>query len=368
MLLTREAQAFRLPMAAPDDVSGLTDLIERGALDPAHLVAILGKTEGNGCVNDFTRGFAVAALRAALARWLAPAALARVAMVMSGGTEGALSPHMLVLAARRAAADAAPGPALALGRATTRDLATPEIGRPAQITLAAQGVRAAMADAGIDDPAAVHFAQVKVPLLTAARIAGGDVAAADTLKSMGASRGAAALGVGVALDEIAETDAAAALAAADPAVWSARASCSAGSELRGMEIVVMGVAEGWAGPLRIDHAVMADGLDIDPVRAALRRLGACFDGQLPPAQARRVRAVLAKAEAPRTGAVRGFRHTMLDDSDIAATRHARAFAAGALAAQIGHAALFVSGGAEHQGPDGGGPCAILYDASQQDPQ
>jgi cyanuric acid amidohydrolase len=54
---------------------------------------------------------------------------------------------------------------------------------------------------------------------------------------------------------------------------------------------------------------------------------------------------------------------MLDDSDIAATRHARAFAAGALAAQIGHAALFVSGGAEHQGPDGGGPCAILYDAS-----
>ena len=112
---------------------------------------------------------------------------------------------------------------------------------------------------------------------------------------------------------------------------------------------------------------MRDGLDIDPVRALLRRLGAQFDGQLPPDQSARVRAVLAKAEAPKSGNVRGWRHTMLDDSDISATRHARAFAAGALAAQIGHAALFVSGGAEHQGPDGGGPCAILYDPSDKDP-
>ena len=366
MLLRRRAQAFRLPMAAPDDASALVALIKGGDLDPAHIVAILGKTEGNGCVNDFTRGFAVMALRAALGRWLAPSALDRVAMVMSGGTEGAIAPHMLVLAARPAADRAAPGPALALGCVVTRDLAPEEIGRPAQIALAAEGVRAAMADAGIGAAADVHFAQIKAPLLTMEQIARGGTAASDTLKSMGLSRGAAALGVGAALGEIAQSAAMAAAVGADPSLWSARASCSAGVELRGMEIVVMGMSDAWAGPLRIDHAVMADGLDIDPVRAALRRLGARFDGQLPPAEAARVCAVLAKAEAPRSGQVRGWRHTMLDDSDIAATRHARAFAAGALAAQTGHAALFVSGGAEHQGPDGGGPCAILYDASSQD--
>ncbi len=366
MLLRREAQAFRLPMAGPDDASGLVALIEGGSLDPAHIVAILGKTEGNGCVNDFTRGFAVMALRAALARWLDRGALDRVAMVMSGGTEGAIAPHMLVLAARPAPEEAAPGPALALGRIVARDLDPAEIGRPAHIALAADGLRAAMADAGIADPADVHFAQVKAPLLTMAQIAAGGTAAPDTLKSMGLSRGAAALGVGVALGEIPAPAAMAAAVAADPALWSARASCSAGVELRGMEIVVMGMSDAWAGPLRIDHAVMADGLDIDPVRAALRRLGARFDGQLPPDQAARVRAVLAKAEAPRAGHVRGWRHTMLDDSDVSATRHARAFAAGALAAQIGHAALFVSGGAEHQGPDGGGPCAILYAAAAQE--
>ena len=69
--------------------------------------------------------------------------------------------------------------------------------------------------------------------------------------------------------------------------------------------------------------------------------------------------MLAKAEAGRSGLLRGYRHTMLDDSDISATRHARAFVCGALAGVIGHAELFVSGGAEHQGPDGGGPVAVI---------
>jgi cyanuric acid amidohydrolase len=50
---------------------------------------------------------------------------------------------------------------------------------------------------------------------------------------------------------------------------------------------------------------------------------------------------------------------MLDDSDISATRHARAFVCGALAGLIGHAEIYVSGGAEHQGPDGGGPVAVI---------
>ena len=49
-------------------------------------VAILGKTEGNGCVNDFTRAFAVSALQQEL-KYNA----AGVSMVMPGGTEGGLS-------------------------------------------------------------------------------------------------------------------------------------------------------------------------------------------------------------------------------------------------------------------------------------
>ena len=69
---------------------------------PAHIVAILGKTEGNGGVNDFTREYTCAAM--SRRRWrricgLTPAEVERrIAIVVSGGTEGILSPHATVFA------------------------------------------------------------------------------------------------------------------------------------------------------------------------------------------------------------------------------------------------------------------------------
>jgi cyanuric acid amidohydrolase len=123
----------------------------------------------------------------------------------------------------------------------------------------------------------------------------------------------------------------------------------------------MGMSSSWSGPLAIDHAVMADAIDVEPVRAALGRLGLAAAGQLRAEQRARLFALLGKAEASHDGRLRGYRHTMLDDSDIAATRHARAFVCGALAGLVGHAEIYVSGGAEHQGPDGGGPVALIVD-------
>jgi cyanuric acid amidohydrolase len=58
--------------------------------------------------------------------------------------------------------------------------------------------------------------------------------------------------------------------------------------------------------------------------------------------------IFAKAEASPEGSVRGCRHTMLDDSDISATRHARAAVGGLIAGLAGTSAVYVSGGAEHQ--------------------
>jgi cyanuric acid amidohydrolase len=118
------------------------------------------------------------------------------------------------------------------------------------------------------------------------------------------------------------------------------------------EIVVLGMSKSWSGPLAVDHAVMADAIDTAPVRAALERLGLAR-------QPENLVALLAKAEPGTSGRLRGSRHTMLDDSDISATRHARAFVGGVLAGLAGTSEIFVSGGAEHQGPDGGGPVAIV---------
>jgi cyanuric acid amidohydrolase len=350
----RSAKVHRIATRGPDDVEGLLAAIDAGSIDPHGIVAILGKTEGNGCVNDFTRAFAVSALKSALTARIGAERAGAIAYVMSGGTEGALSPHLIVL--ERGDAEGATAPALAIGTALTGDLPSSALGRMAQVEMVAAAVAAAMRDAGISDPADVHFVQIKCPLLTAERIAevdaaGGTVATRDTLKSMGLSRGASALGVALALGEIAPEQVTDAVIGRDTAIWSGRASTSAGVELRNHEIVVLGMSADWGGPLAVDHAVMADALDVAPVRSALDRLGCGSTAELV--------ALLAKAEPGTSGSLRGSRHTMLDDSDISATRHARAFVGGVLAGLVGMSEIFVSGGAEHQGPDGGGPVALI---------
>ena len=357
------AKVHRISASAPNDVSGIEAAISSGRVDPAGIVAILGKTEGNGNVNDFTRGFATQTITLMLEKHLDERAK-EVCLVMSGGTEGGMAPHWTVF--ERAEGSGGGGPALAIGRAHTPLLKPEQLGRAAQVDQVTEGVKTAMADAGITDAADVHFVQIKCPLLTAQRIAeaearGETVATRDTLKSMSLSRAGSALGVAAALGEIARDRIADTAIGADTSLWSGRASASAGVELMNHEIVVLGMSAAWGGPLAIDHAVMSDGIDIEPVRAALARLGLTASGQLSEADRMRVTAVLAKAEASHGGILRGYRHTMLDDSDISATRHARAFVCGALASLIGHAEIYVSGGAEHQGPDGGGPIAIIVE-------
>lgn len=360
----RETRVTRIAMAAPDDVSGILDAIAAGAIRPEAIVAIFAKTEGNGCVNDFTRAFAAQTLRLMLAGHVGAEAAGRVALVMSGGTEGALAPHFIVFEVVETDEAATGGEAaLAVGVHLTRAMAPEEIGRLAQVEAVAEGTRDAMVAAGIESPGDVHFVQVKCPLLTSDRVANavrrGVPARTDqTLKSMGLSRGAAALGVAQALGEI-PPGLAEGQIGSDVSLYSSRASTSAGVELMVNEITVLGRSARWGGPLRIDHAVMADAIDTAPVYAALARAGLTPAGQLAPAERERVVAVLAKAEPSQSGSLRGLRHTMLNDSDISPTRHARGFVAGVLAAIFGHAELFVSGGAEHQGPDGGGPVAII---------
>jgi cyanuric acid amidohydrolase len=166
---------IRIPTSGPGDVSGLMALVDSGGLKPSSILAVLGKTEGNGGVNDFTREYAVAALCNALAPRLAltPRAVeSRIAFVMSGGTEGVLSPHMTVFARGRspeAAHDSAGEARLSVGIAHTRDFLPEEIGRNAQIGETASAVATAMREARIDAVSDVHFVQIKCPLLTSER-------------------------------------------------------------------------------------------------------------------------------------------------------------------------------------------------------
>ena len=53
----------------------------------------------------------------------------------------------------------------------------------------------------------------------------------------------------------------------------------------------------------------------------------------------------------------------IEDTDISATRHARAAVGGLISGLSGTGAIYVSGGAEHQGPPGGGPVAAIAQLS-----
>ena len=366
----QHVEVFRVACRGPADLSGVQALIDQGALVPRDIIAVMGKTEGNGCVNDYTRELASTVWCHFLAPHLgcsADEAGKRVALVMSGGTEGVLSPHFTVFTRRVATPDSATPEAekrLVIGVAHTRDFAPEEIGRMAQIEATAQAVREAMADAGIGAREDVHFVQVKCPLLTSAKMQtaanrGCDTVTHETYESMGYSRGASALGVALALGEVAAGRLADAAVLTDWSLHSARASASAGIELDANVVIVLGEAVGSSSACRIAHVQMQDAIDAASVRGMLRESFGLDPERDAAVLAARLVNLLAKAEASPDGLVRGARHTMLNDSDINATRHARAAVSAVLASIVGQPALYVSGGAEHQGPPGGGPVAAI---------
>lgn len=359
---------IRIPTKGPGDVSGLIRLIEAGRIDPASILAILGKTEGNGGVNDFTREYAVSALSVALAPYLAlpPQGVEeRIAFVMSGGTEGVLSPHISVFTRKISESDVSErklaDKRLSIGIAHTRNFLPEEIGRNAQVRETAMAVSTAMTDAGIEDPRDVHFVQVKCPLLTSDRMEdaqgrGRSAVTSSAYGSMGYSRGASALGVAVALGEInGDINDEHILKKYD--LFSSVASTSAGIELMHNVVIVMGNSSNATSSLVIGHGLMRDAIDYAAVIEALQSVGLKFDHASTTPD--RLVNIFAKAEASPDGMVRGCRHIMLEDTDISATRHARAAVGGLISGLAGTGAVYVSGGAEHQGPPGGGPVAVI---------
>ncbi|MEM8665248.1 MAG: ring-opening amidohydrolase, partial [Pseudomonadota bacterium] len=215
--------------------------------------------------------------------------------------------------------------------------------------------------AGAMNAADVAFVQVKGPAPTPAAIAAAPeppaFSAADVL--MAAGRAASAFGVMRALGEPGAPGATEAAILADRDIASGVASVSGGIEVSRNEVVVLGRSEAFVGPLSIATRVMADALDLPAIAACCADLGLHPAPQLPADEAARVRAAFIKCEADRHGRVRGRPHTMLGDGDLNKERHIRGAVGAVAAAVLGDTALFVSGGAEHQGPDGGGIITIV---------
>ena len=189
------------------DASGLEELILAGRMQADEVVAVIGKTEGNGGVNDFTRILSDQAFRGVLSKHGTrnAEAVKQIPMVWSGGCDGVITPHATVFA-RNGTTGPAKESRLTIGTAISPRILPEDIGRPAMVEKVAQGVGAAMKDAGISDPRDVHYVQTKTPLLTVESVqdahSRGQPVACEVHDSMGVSNGTTGLGIGVALSEI----------------------------------------------------------------------------------------------------------------------------------------------------------------------
>jgi len=358
----------KVPIKHVSDASGLAELIDAKIIEADRVIAIIGKTEGNGGVNDYTRIIADRAFREVLVSRGSRSAeeVAQIPVVWSGGTDGVISPHATIFATvPPESVEPTDEPRLTVGFAMSEPILPEEIGRRGMIEKVAAAVREAMGRAGISDPADVHYVQTKTPLLTIhtirdAKSRGKTVWTEHTHESMDLSNGTTALGIAVALGEIEMPDEAAVMH--DRSLYSSVASCSSGVELDRAQVVVVGNTRGIGGRYRIGHSVMRDALDTDGIWAAIRDAGLELPERPHHTDLRgRLVNVFLKCEASSDGMVRGRRNAMLDDSDVHWHRQIKACVGGVAASVTGDPAVFVSVSAAHQGPDGGGPVAAIVD-------
>ncbi len=358
----------KIEIKSVSDASGLDEWIRSGEITADQIVAVIGKTEGNGGVNDFTRILSDQAFRAVLMEHgsRSEADIKEIPMVWSGGCDGVITPHAVAFA-RNGETGPENEDRLVMGTAMSAELLPEDIGRPAMVEKVADAVRAAMADAGIEDPKDVHYVQTKTPLLTVETVqdahARGETVACEVHDSMGVSNGTTALGIGVALGEFPMPAAEDICKNLD--IYSAVSSCSSGVELDRAQIVLFGNKAGAGGRYRIGHSVMKDALDIDGIYDAIRNAGLELPDR-PRAEdlGGKVVNCFMKSEADPRARLRGRRQIMLDDSDVHHHRHSKAAVGGVAATAIGDPAVFVSVDAMHQGPQGGGPVIAIVDMGE----
>jgi cyanuric acid amidohydrolase len=361
-------EVAKIELKTVQDASGVEECIKAGQFAADEIIAVVGKTEGNGGVNDFTRILADQAFRKVLLKHgkRSEDDIGKIPMVWSGGCDGVITPHATVFA-RNGKTGPASQSRLAIGTAMSAELLPEDIGRPAMVEKVAAAVQAAMKDAGIDDPKDVHYVQTKTPLLTIDSMLDaekrGHHVACEVHESMGVSNGTTALGIAVALGEIKMPRAEEICKNLD--LYSSVASCSSGVELTQAQIVLLGNKPGAGGRYRIGHAIMRDALDIDGIYDSIRSAGLSLPDR-PRAEDLGGKLVncFMKCEADRTGKLRGRRQIMLDDSDVSWHRHIKAAVGGVAATAIGDAAVFVSVDAMHQGPQGGGPVIAIVDMGE----
>jgi cyanuric acid amidohydrolase len=326
----------------PGDVRSLQTWLGRLHGRKIARLVVLGKTEGPATLNDFSRDVAQAAIDAAIAE-AAGDLSSRAWRLFSTGCEGIASPITVMMADISEPRPSAEARGLAIGVARSGPLPSfPRCGLE-HIDAAAATVRTAMDDAGLRHDQ-VALVLIKSPILAPGCVPADAPAGRRHAGSTGSSRGAAALGAAIALEE---TDRSA--LSADPvgrdAAFGTRIMAFSGIETQSIEVVVLGERPGGDPRWGIVGRLMSDWLDTEAISHMRRATG-------------KPELIFFKAGIAPDGRLSGRRTTVFT-SDLSADKHLRAAASGFLTAHFGNTATFISGGAEHQAPPGGCICAAL---------
>jgi cyanuric acid amidohydrolase len=324
---------------SPGDVGELRAWLRQLPVDQVRRLVILGKTEGPATLNDFSRDLALAATDAAIGSQ-SQDLLQRTVRIFSTGCEGIASPVTLMMAEVARSQGNADAVGLVVGTARSEPLPpSPRCDRN-HVLVAASAVEQAVAGAGLT-PDQVSFVLIKSPVFTAQ-----DGAKSRHVGSTGSSRGAAALGAGIALGDVDAND-----LSDDPVgrdhLFASRVMSFSGVETDCVEVIVFGERSGGDPTWGVSASSIADFLDIDGM--------AHFRTLVGPAP----ELVFFKAGIAADGRLGGRRTTILT-SELPADKQLRAAASGFMAAHFGSTPVFVSGGTEHQISGGGCICAALY--------
>ncbi len=361
-----EVEVVRCPMAAPDDVRELKQLLTSGILKADEIVGIIAQTEGT----VYARGYASLCLQLVLAEALGISTTEvfdRIPLMMIGLCGGLMSPHYTIFTRHTVPAPQRPPVTkrLSVGVANTRALLPEEYGTRTQVELVAAAVAAAIAEAQIESVEDVHCVEIKCPAMTPARVQDmQDRNATPVSFNLGQassrSKGSSALGIAVALDEVnldqIQTD----LINQDPSLYTLKGSVSAGGEQSACRVLVMGNSSRSTSRFRVGHGVMADQLDVTGVHAALQMAGVKGSMPLTPQDQSRIVQMFVNCGADAVTAVRGRRHTIHSDflSGYAGIL-AKAVANAVVASVVGDTMILASAGSEHQGPQGSNLVAAI---------
>ena len=124
----------KVPLHNVSDASELAKLIDDGVMEADRVIAVIGKTEGNGGINDYTRIIADRAFREVLEEkgTRSKEEVKQIPIVWSGGTDGVISPHATIFATLpEDEVEKTDEPRLTVGFAMSEVLLPEDIGRVA---------------------------------------------------------------------------------------------------------------------------------------------------------------------------------------------------------------------------------------------